>query len=248
MVSFSSMSGRTLEQLKIPLYERIRIDIQTRLIEQRWDPAQPIPSEQALAAEYDVSIGTVRRAIERLVQEGLLYKAQGRGTFIRQPDFKKSLLRFFRYRNRSGKPVVPIGVIKKIKSIAPDPAINPILQLDAETPLIQLKRIRLVEGEVALSEQIWLPQPDFAPLLEFAPSEIGNLLYPFYYEHCGQFIFSAKETLSLTSEHADAELGITQGQPVIQIERIAYNLATEPVEYRVSFGQPENFKYEVHIS
>jgi len=75
MVSFSSISGRTLEQLKIPLYERIRIDIQTRLTEQGWDPGQPIPSEQMLAREYDVSIGTVCRAIERLVQEGLLYKA-----------------------------------------------------------------------------------------------------------------------------------------------------------------------------
>mgnify|MGYP001348925315 FL=1 len=78
MAFYSSVSAAALEQLNLPLYERIRINIQTRLVEQGWDPAQAIPTEQMLAQEYQVSIGTIRKAIERLVQEGLLYKVQGR--------------------------------------------------------------------------------------------------------------------------------------------------------------------------
>ncbi|MEZ2721780.1 GntR family transcriptional regulator [Paenalcaligenes hominis] len=248
MAPFSSIPARALEQLKLPLYERIRLDLQSRLVEQAWDPAQPIPTEQVLAQEYNASIGTVRKAIEHLVQEGLLYKAQGRGTFIKQPDFKGSLLRFFRYRNQLGVQEIPVGVVKSVKKVPPVAAINQQLKIAKNVALIQLKRIRLVKDQVALSEQIWLPEPIFAPLLDFAPADFGNLLYPFYYQHCGQFIFSAKETLSFTTDHTDTELGTQPNEPLVQIERVAYNLESKPVEYRLSYGQAHNFKYEVRIA
>ena len=248
MAFYSSVSAAALEQLNLPLYERIRINIQTRLVEQGWDPAQAIPTEQMLAQEYQVSIGTIRKAIERLVQEGLLYKAQGRGTFIRQPDFKDSLLRFFRYRDQEGKQTIPTGVVKSIKKVAPIKTINNHLKLADHMELIQLRRLRLVGSNVVLSEQIWLPESKFAPFLRFAPHEFGNLLYPFYYQHCGQFILSAKETLSFTSEQEDEDLNAHQGDLLVNIERIAYNLENQPVEYRVSLGQPENFKYELKIT
>lgn len=242
------ISTATLPQLNLPLYERIRIDIQARLVEQGWDPDLPIPTEQMLAQEYQVSIGTIRKAIDRLVQEGMLYKAQGRGTFIKQPDFKNSLLRFFRFRNHEGKQAVPTGMVKSIRKVPPTPAINKHLLIDEGMALIELQRLRIVENKVVLSEQIWLPEHLFSDLLHFEPLEFGNLLYPFYYQHCGQFISTAKETLSFTSEVEDTDLNARKGDMLIQIERLAYNLENRPVEYRISLGRPESFKYEVKIS
>src|SRR5690554_7611111 len=111
-----SMSAFTdLDDLNIPLYERIRLDIQSKLVTQVWAPDEPIPTEQELAQQYGVSVGTVRKGIERLVQDGLLSKIQGKGTFIKRPDFKNSLLRFFRYRDDRGQQVVPSSLIKSVQ-------------------------------------------------------------------------------------------------------------------------------------
>ncbi len=41
-----------------------------------------------------VSVGTVRKAVEGLVEDGLLVKKQGKGTFLKQPNFENSLIRF----------------------------------------------------------------------------------------------------------------------------------------------------------
>lgn len=244
----SLLSTTSLAALTMPLYERIRIDIQSRMIQQGWAPDEPIPTESVLALEYNVSVGTIRKAIERLVQDGLLLKIQGKGTFIKRPDFKNSLLRFFRYRNALGQFVVPSSEIQSLQQVPAIPYINQQLGLDADTPLIQIERLRMVDTTVVLSESIWLSQPLFAPLLDIELHLFKNLLYPFYYETCQQFVLSANESLSFTNDHTDNDLAANVGDLLIKIERVAHNIEGLPIEYRVSYGHPQNFRYEVRIS
>ena len=242
------LSSTTLSELNIPLYERIRLDIKSRLVSQAWDPTEPIPSEQSLAVEYGVSIGTIRKAVEHLVQEGLLAKEQGRGTFIKHPDFKSSLLRFFRYRNAADESVVPTGLIQSVKKIAPVAHINQKLALSPSTALIQLERLRLVDEVVVLSECIWLPEPLFGALLDLTPAQFPNLLYPLYYKKCAQFVFSAQESLSFSTDQSDVHLGAVEGDLLVKIERLVHNMEGIPIEYRVSYGHPQNFRYDIRIS
>lgn len=244
----SLFSTTSYSDLTIPLYERIRVDIQSRIVNQGWAPDEAIPTEQALALEYNASVGTIRKAIERLVQDGLLYKAQGRGTFIKRPDFKNSLLRFFRYRDKKGHQLVPTSRITSIKRCEPHSDINNKLGLGVDVHLIQLQRLRVVDSAIVLSEWIWLPEPLFAPLLTLKISDFANLLYPFYYETCNQFVMSATESLSFTNDYKDQELKTKKGDMVVKIERIAHNIEGTPIEYRVSYGKPQHFRYEVRIS
>lgn len=235
------------EDLTVPRYERIRIAIQNRLAQQPWDATQPIPTEQALAREYGVSIGTIRKAVERLVADGLLVKKQGSGTFLKRPDFSHSLLRFFRLRDSQGKPVLPVGVVKRVARSDPDAAINASLRQAADAPLIHLQRVRLVENTVILSERIWLPESLFSPLAALPPADFGNLLYPFYEKTCGQVVFSVEETLSVTCDCSDAYLGVQPPEPAVCIQRVAYDMAGQPIEYRESYGLPRHFRYQVRI-
>ncbi|MGB6008865.1 GntR family transcriptional regulator [Castellaniella sp.] len=238
---------QVLEDLAVPRYERIRIAIQNRLAQQAWEADQPIPTEQTLAREYGVSVGTIRKAVERLVADGLLVKRQGSGTFIKRPDFSHSLLRFFRLRDVQGKPVLPAGVVKLVTRTAPDAAINERLRQAADAPLIHLQRIRLVEDTVILSERIWLPEALFSPLAALPLADFGNLLYPFYEKTCGQVVFSVEETLSVTSDCTDAYLGVQPPEPAVCIQRVAHNMAGQPIEYRESYGLPQHFRYQVKI-
>ena len=77
----------------------------------------------------------------------------------------------------------------------------------------------------------------------------ANMLYPFYEEQCGQLIASARETLTIESADADTAdiLGITPGQPVVAIERIALGYDGTPLEYRLSRGAAEGFRYQIDL-
>ena len=87
------------------------------------------------------------------------------------------------------------------------------------------------------------------PLLDVAPADFADLLYPFYESHCGQVIASAKETLTVDSASAEVarSLGIAQGQPVVVIERLALGFDRQPLEWRRSCGAADTFSYQVDI-
>ncbi len=241
---FESMAS---QGFKLPLYEQVRLQIQEKLARHVWDINQPIPSESELSDEYHVSIGTVRKAIERLVEDNLLVKIQGKGTFIRQPNFSASLMKFFRYRNAAGELIEPVGVVKNIEKIAPVPAINAILKLTPKDSLIYLERVRLIDGTIMLSEKIWLSYDLFSSLLDISLQDFGNLLYPFYYDRCNQLIASANEKLTFVKGYKDKYLDNPVDETLLKICRIANNLEHAPVEYRESFGRTTNFHYEVNI-
>ena len=65
--------------------------------DRRWTPDEAIPAESGLAEAYGVSLGTMRKALQQLVDEGLLERHQGSGTFVRRARFDRSLFRFFRH-------------------------------------------------------------------------------------------------------------------------------------------------------
>ncbi len=82
---------------RLPIYQRLRDEFARLIAAQAWRPGEAIPAELTLAADHQVAPGTVRRAIEALVADGLLVRQQGKGTFVRRADFTASLFRFFRF-------------------------------------------------------------------------------------------------------------------------------------------------------
>ena len=80
-------SGKLAHDERLPLYQRLRDEMVGKISAGEWRPDQPIPTETELTKIYGVAIGTVRKAVDIVVAEGLLERSQGRGTFIRRPSF-----------------------------------------------------------------------------------------------------------------------------------------------------------------
>lgn len=74
------MNSKTLSRM--PLYRQVRQQILDRLGEGEWQLAEPLPSEWELAGQLAVSQGTVRKALTDLVADGVLFRQQGKGTFV----------------------------------------------------------------------------------------------------------------------------------------------------------------------
>ena len=234
---------------RLPLYQRLRDQLAEQIANNRWRPGEAIPTEAALSAEYQLSTGTVRKAIDALVSEGILERQQGRGTFIRRAQFQSSLFRFFRFQTISGERQVPESRILSIEPVAAPSAVAQALGLPADAPVIRIVRVRLLDVKPVLAEEIWLPRQRFQALLEIDLSREGPLLYPIYEEVCGQVVASAEETLtaeSVNDVHARL-LQVAVNSPVIVIERLARDYSGSPLEWRRSRGHAEHFRYSVDI-
>lgn len=234
---------------RLPLYQRLAETLRHEVMEAKRCPGDRMPSENALAEDYGMAPGTVRQALAALVEEGLLERFHGRGTFVRRPNFDQSLFRFFRFRGSSGEWRVPESRILK-RVIEPAPShIARSLNIKDGAPTIAISRLRLLDDAPVLAEEIWLPRSRFEMFLALPENEIGPLLYPVYDSQCGQLIARAEETL--TAEAARPEtarlLRIRKDTPVIVIDRLAKGFDDTPLEWRRSRGRANQFHYHTEI-
>jgi GntR family transcriptional regulator len=235
--------------VRLPLYQRLRDQLAEQIANNRWRPGEAIPTEAALSSEYCLSTGTVRKAIDMLVADNILERQQGRGTFIRRPQFQSSLFRFFRFQTASGERQVPESRILSMEPMAAPAAVAQMLGLPSGSPVIRMLRLRLLDAQPVLAEEIWLPRIQFHALLEIDMAQQGPLLYPIYEEFCGQVVAYAEETLTADAvDDVNARLlHIPVNSPVVVIERLARNYAGQPLEWRRSRGHASHFRYSVEI-
>lgn len=234
---------------RLPRYQQLRDDLVRRIAEGEWEPEKAIATEAELSQFYAVSTGTLRKAIDLLVADGVLTRTQGKGTFVRRPRFDSSLFRFFRFKSVDGKPVRPAAKVLRREVVKPDEGIRSTLRMKATEKAVHLSRVRLIDGQPVLSEEIWLPRSRFEGLATLPLGDFEDLLYPLYERLCRQIVASAREILNVEqATEADAALlRIDVGSPVILVHRVASDFAGTPIEWRTTRGAASAFQYQVDI-
>jgi GntR family transcriptional regulator len=234
---------------RLPLYERLKAAIRAGVRDGVWPAGSSIPAEGQLAQDTGLAVGTVRRALQDLVDEGMLERRQGRGTFVRRPDFGTSLFRFFRLQSIDRRELVPEGRILDRNLVDAPEMVAERLRLAKGAQAIRITRLRLAEGEPLLLEEIYLAYPDFAPVLEVELDQLGPLLYPVYERLCGKVVASAEEELviGVADESHAAMLDVAPGAPVAVVERLAKGRDGTPLEWRRSIGRGDRFRYRTEI-
>jgi len=137
---------RRLEGMEkgLPLYQRVRDQI-AQGIGKTWRPGDAIPSEAELARTHRVALGTLRKALDILVAEGLLERFQGKGTFVRRANFNASLFRFFRFQTAQGERRIPESRILRLQVLKGPSAITSALRLPARSEVIREDSNRVAE-------------------------------------------------------------------------------------------------------
>ncbi len=234
---------------RLPRYQQLRDLFAAAVADGRWRPGEAIPSEDSLAEQHGVAVGTVRKALALLVTQGLLERRQGRGTFVRRGYFGNALARFFRMTDADGRQIRPTSRILSRRILPAEADAAAHLSLASGTPVIALSRLRLVGGTPLLFEEVRLPRDPYAPLLDLPLTEFGDLLYPLYERVCGKVVASARETIRFALAPPDAAeaLGIPPGSPAAVIERVALGFDDAPLEFRRSYGPADRFAYSIDI-
>ncbi|MBL0124246.1 MAG: GntR family transcriptional regulator [Betaproteobacteria bacterium] len=155
----------------------------------RWAAGEPIPAETVLMQEFAVALGTMRQAIALLVNEGLLERRHGRGTFVRAGLAGASLMRFFRF-GASGAAQIPKSKIMSGRT-SPRPPSSPINLASARAAMPHMARTRWLDDAPRLLLKISADARRFSAMVASEPAAMGDLMYPEYAARCGVVVHRA---------------------------------------------------------
>jgi GntR family transcriptional regulator len=230
----------------ISLYMQIRDLLIAKVGKGVWLPGGIIPSEINLAQELGVSQGTVRKAITELVENNVLTRRQGRGTFVSNHDPHRALFYFFHIADNNGHKMLPDSRVLHCRRKPASRMEASKLQLAAGTNIIRIERVRNFAAKPTMVETITLPAEHFDDLGKEGNCDLPNTLYELYEKQYGITIHSADEQLRAVaaSKHDAKILNLDVGTPLLEIERVALTLDKTPVELRISRCSTRKHHYQ----
>lgn len=241
------MTARTLDRLAgAPLWSQLLADLRRRLEHDEF--AVAFPGELALVAEYGVSRHTVREAVRRLREEGLVIAGRGRTprraepTEIEQP--LGEIFSLFTAVEATGQ--VQRSVVRTL-DVRADGVVAAKLGLEESTPLVHLERLRLADEDPLAVDRVWLPERLAAPLLDVDFSRTA--LYTVYAARCGVRVTGGNERVrAVVPTAAERELlGVGQGVAAFAIDRLG-RAGDRPVEWRQTLVRADRFRVTAEFS
>ena len=232
-----------------PLYEQVRDVLAERLRQGVWRPGERLPTEAVLAAALGVSLGTLRHAVELLVEEGALLRRQGAGTFAATLGTAVEENRFQPFESLDGSTRFDFRrLILLDEAACPAEAAAGLGIPAGETVLHMVRHMvkRTLGGEhIAASDEIFLLPEVFPGLtaeryhMTYRP---GDSIYRFYAREMGVVITSQRCAVRYECVKGTeaARLRVPDPMPVLRFSRISYAFGHQPVEYRIYRLDAEN--------
>jgi GntR family transcriptional regulator len=225
---------RNREHARTPLlHEQVKRQLSENILLGRWSPGTVIPGEASLAETFGVAVGTVRRALAGLVAEGMLTRRPKLGTVVtgRAPDHSlRFFFQYFRLHGADGR-LLQSSVANPQIDLAPaDPRTAAELLLAPGEPVLQVRRVRLVEGKPVMRDRYTIASSR-VPGFPTTPAGLPDLFYQFLLSHYGWRITAVREHLH--ADLADAEdareLHLSLPTALLVIDAIAYDQAGAPL-------------------
>lgn len=217
-----------------PLYRQIKGLILQALEAGEWRPGQVIPSEQELAGRYNVSQGTVRKAIDEMAADNLLVRKQGKGTYVASHNDPRALFRFLRLVPIDGELSSPSSVPLECWRAKAGPEAARMLDIRPGDPITIVRRLLRFAQKPVVIDEIYLPGEVFQGLtLEVLQSWSGSL-YSLFESRFGLRMIRAQESIRAVAADRSASeaLRVPEGKPLLSVERVTYTYGDKPVEWR----------------
>lgn len=228
-----------------PLHIQIRDLLLQRIASSEWTDNEPLPSEIALAKEYEVSIGTIRKALDDLTANHLIVRHRGRGTFVTRHSLHEALYRWFSIVPDCGTKTFPHDEVTAKESGTANAEEAEALKIDEGGEVIRVFRLRTLDGKALMHDRLVVSAELLHPFSW--PEVAGRYRTPYeYYEgvHRLKVIEVVERVKAVGADARDAEiLGVAPGVPLLAITRIALTFEDQPVELRVSHLVSDSHSY-----
>jgi GntR family transcriptional regulator len=216
----------------LPLYYQLYELLRSDILSGKSQPGDMLPPESELTERYEVSRTTVRQVLDMLVNEGLIYRERGRGSFVAQPTVEQTLVRIVSFTDdmqqrgfTPGTEVLSSGLIPAPKEVARR------LGIDAGEELARIERLRLADGQPMSVEESFLIHRLCPGILvgDYASSPLREALvqeYGIRWSHARQIIRAIP-----TPHQLARTLSMEPDSAVLFLERVSYSQQNLPVEF-----------------
>jgi GntR family transcriptional regulator len=233
----------------IPYYLQLS-EILQQEIGKRQSPRQiyQLPSENELAAQQGITRATVRRALDVLERDGLIYREKGRGSFaaVRRVEHELTRLVSTTEDMRKRGWALTTRLISVEKAPAPR-RVAAALELSEGALCYKLCRLRSVDGEPISIQIPYLPAA-LCPELE--QNDLAQSLYRLLETRYGLRLWTGHETLRArcTLPQEEKLLKVPKCTAVMYMERVTYAVTGQAVEYLEAVWRGDRYDFKVSLS
>ena len=207
-----------------------------------------LPSERQLCKDYEVSRTTVRNALGSLVNSGILYQIQGKGTFVRERN-RENLSNYYSFTEqtkRNGKK--PKSIVTSFKVRALNDKERQVFDDEAIEKVIVFDRLRLADDTPMMYEKTVIPYEKFRAINKNLLEEVA--LYDIFDNKFNTKIANVRERFQVSSmtKKVASLLDLKNNSPALKITRFSYDKEDNLIEYTTSYARGDMFYYETSYS
>lgn len=246
-VCTSEIMPKLTKNSVLPLYYQLAESLRGKITGGEYAVGDQLPSERELMSIYDISRNTVRDAIDVLVQDGLVERDHGRGTFVAHPQLQLGLTRLTGFsEDMRERNLAPSSVLLKLEVKIPPEAVAHKLHLLDDEKTLYVERLRLADNlPMAINNSYF----SLATCPQLVNEDFGNVsIYNIMETKYNLHIAHAEQTVRAciaTQVQADL-LKIVRGDPLLVIEGAAYSTDNQPIEYMTQIYRADRYVFSIN--
>jgi len=244
------MNGGRIDKISpVPYYYQLEQLLREKIENGRLKPGDVLPSEAEFCSTFRVSRTVVRQALNKLCQDGIVYKEKGRGTFVAKPKLQEKFIQrtygFYQEMREEGLEVE--SRVLEHKLIEPPTRIRTLLKLTEGQKVVKTSRLRSVNKELIMFTTTYVCS-DLCPGLE--KEDLTNRsLYQLLWDKYRLKISYGHRTLEAVaaSKYEADMLKVPKGSPLIYLESVSYLEDGTSIEYFEAWHRGDRCKFAIEL-
>jgi GntR family transcriptional regulator len=203
-----------------------------------------LPSEEKLAEQHSVSVGTVQKALARLAQSGIISRQHGRGTFVSGSRMAPADLRYVRFQDLEGRDLTSYVHVRSVRQTKQKGAWSDFLGGNA---FVRVERTVSFGAHFELYSEFWLREEEFVRLDGISNRSFERSLRSLLDKQLSLPTLRVDQWIRFAPLPANAArvLGLEAGQPGFVMELRGYTLRDRPLSYQCLFSGPFSERFVV---
>jgi GntR family transcriptional regulator len=230
-----------------PMYAQIKEVLKQRILDGDYEVNERLPSESEMMKVFGVSRITVRQAVRDLHTEGLVFSAQGKGTFVSRPKAVQDI----QHLQGFGEAMAPQGYdtstrVVGIQEVRAPQEVAEALKITQNATVVELTRIRYLNRELISVDNSFFPM-NIGQSLQ--TRDLTQDIFPMLETEFGVGLGHADlkiEAIVATAETAK-HLNVDKDSAVLRIQRLVFSQAGDPIDFEYLSYRGDAFQYQLRV-
>lgn len=232
----------------MPLYQQLSDLLREQIRRGVYGPLDRLPSEHELVRAHSISRITARQALAELERTGLVFRRQGRGSFVARPTVVQDLTQLTGFAEAmAAQGLASTSRVLRVGAAHASTQVADRLGLAAGADVIEIRRVRLVD-DVPVSYDVSYFSPEVGRRLA-REDMVRRDVFWLLENVCGVALGAADYQIGAVAAPVEVamQLGVAGGTPLLLIDRLTHDDAGAPVDYEHLYVRADRVRYGVRL-